>query len=64
MATIEAPARPELRAASDEAIEDAIGYADPMVLRGLIHQLTGDPALKAIGLKTVKMGRSEIVSLS
>ena len=62
MATIQASARPELRAASDAAIEDAIGFADPMVLRGLIYQLTGDPALKAIPLKTVKIGRAEIVS--
>jgi 4-hydroxyacetophenone monooxygenase len=37
-----AAATEELRAASDEAIDDAIGHADPMVLRGLLHQLTGD----------------------
>ena len=33
----------ELRAASDAVIDDAVSYADPMVLRGLLHQLTGDP---------------------
>ena len=30
-------------AADDAVIEDAIAYADPMVLRGILHQLTGDP---------------------
>jgi len=32
----------ELLSASDETIEDAMQYASPMVLRGLLHQLTGD----------------------
>jgi 4-hydroxyacetophenone monooxygenase len=35
--------RPELLAASNAVIEDAIAHADPMVLRGLLYQLTGDP---------------------
>ncbi len=35
----------ELLAASDQAIEDAVAYADPMLLRGLLHQLTGDASL-------------------
>ena len=39
MATaIDVPMRPELLEASDETIEDAIQYADPMVLRGLLYQ--------------------------
>ncbi len=62
MATIEAntrPARPELLAASDETIEDAVSYADPMVLRGLLYQLTGDPELRSMKLKMVRMGRAE-----
>jgi 4-hydroxyacetophenone monooxygenase len=62
MATIEAPVRPELRTASDAEIENAIGHADLMVLRGLLYQLTGDPALKALELKRVKMGRAEMVA--
>lgn len=37
--------RPELLQASDEEIEDAVGYADPMVMRGLLYQLTGDEEL-------------------
>jgi 4-hydroxyacetophenone monooxygenase len=47
MATIEKPVRFELLDASDEAIEDAVNYGDPMVLRGLVYQLTGDPELAA-----------------
>jgi 4-hydroxyacetophenone monooxygenase len=35
----------ELRAASDADIDDAVQFAEPMVLRGLLHQLTGDPEL-------------------
>ena len=39
-----APAmRPELLDASDEEIELALEHAEPMVLRGLLYQLTGDP---------------------
>src|SRR5580698_7333761 len=37
--------RSELLAANDETIEDAVQFADPMVLRGLLYQLTGDEAL-------------------
>jgi len=40
-------ARPELLAASDETIDDAVIHADPMVLRGLLYQLTGDETLGA-----------------
>jgi len=39
--------REELLAASDAEIEDATQYADPMVLRGVIYQLTGDPEVAA-----------------
>jgi 4-hydroxyacetophenone monooxygenase len=41
-------ARKELLSASDEVIEDAVRYADPMVLRGLLYQLTGEEAIRAI----------------
>ncbi len=60
MATIDAPVRPELFAASDELIEDAVKYAEPMILRGLLYQLTGDPEVQAIELKKVRMGRVEM----
>ena len=55
------PARPELLTATDEMIEDAVGYADPMVLRGLLYQLTGDPDMKSMELKKVQVGRAESV---
>ena len=37
--------RSELLAASDATIEDAMQYASPMVLRGLLYQLTGDESV-------------------
>ena len=42
--------RPELLAASDETIDDAIRYADPLALRGVLYQLTGDEELLDIEL--------------
>ena len=36
------PVNTELLSASDDQIDDAMRYASPMVLRGLLHQLTGD----------------------
>lgn len=53
-------ARPELLTASDEVIEDAVRYADPMVLRGLLYQLTGDPSLKSVGVRMVQGGFVEV----
>ena len=44
--------RAELLAASDAEIEEAVLYSDPMSLRGLIYQLTGDEELAAV--RTVK----------
>lgn len=41
---------PELLAASDATIDDAVTHADPMVLRGLLHQLTDDPELAAMAV--------------
>jgi 4-hydroxyacetophenone monooxygenase len=42
MGRLETHVREELRVASDVEIEDAVTYADPLVLRGLLYQLTGD----------------------
>ncbi|MCB2061014.1 MAG: NAD(P)/FAD-dependent oxidoreductase [Novosphingobium sp.] len=39
--------REDLLSASDEVIDDALKYADPMVLRGLLYQLTGDGQVRA-----------------
>src|SRR4051794_32387500 len=52
--------RPELLAADDATIEDAIAHADPMVLRGLLYQLTGDPEVAATGTKTVLAGYFDV----
>jgi 4-hydroxyacetophenone monooxygenase len=41
-------ARPELLEATGAQIDDAVSYADPMALRGLIYQLTGDDTLASI----------------
>jgi len=68
LSTIEAKAearsnaagRPELLEASDQQIEQAVAAADPMVLRGLIYQLTGDQDLLDLPLERVQMGRIEI----
>lgn len=38
----------ELLSATDAQIEDAMQYASPMVLRGLLHQLTGDESVIAM----------------
>jgi 4-hydroxyacetophenone monooxygenase len=56
MATIEAPVRPELLEASDEIIDDAVKYADPMVLRGLLYQLTGDEEVASVALREIIVG--------
>lgn len=58
----EMSSRPELLAADDAVIEDAIAHADPMVLRGLIYQLTGDAEVAATGVKTVQTGYFDVAS--
>jgi 4-hydroxyacetophenone monooxygenase len=58
----EVSSRPELRAADDAAIEDAIAHADPMVLRGLLYQHTGDPEVAATGVKTVLAGYFDVAA--
>jgi 4-hydroxyacetophenone monooxygenase len=62
MTTNEATVRPELLEASDAVIEDAVGYGEPMVLRGLLYQLTGDDELKSMTLKRERVGRIETVA--
>ncbi len=62
MATVAAKMKPELLGASDAEIEDAVHYAEPMVLRGLLYQLTGDAELKSIELKRVVAGLHESVA--
>ena len=54
--------RPELLEASDAAIADAVTHADPMVLRGLLFQLTGDAELETMALKAVTIGLVDSVA--
>jgi 4-hydroxyacetophenone monooxygenase len=56
MATIEALVWSELLTATDKQIESSIQFADPMVLRGLLYQITGDPELTAIKTHSVMRG--------
>lgn len=56
--------RAELIAASDEVIEDAVQYADPMVLRGLLYQLTGDETLADMTVGMVDAGFFQIAMAS
>lgn len=48
--------RAELLDASDEQIEDAIGFADLLALRGLLYQLTGDDEVANTKVKMVQAG--------
>jgi 4-hydroxyacetophenone monooxygenase len=45
--------RAELLEATDATIDDVVEHADPMVLRGLLYQLTKDEELPAIEIRTV-----------
>ena len=63
----DAGAREELLAANDATIEEATEFADPMALRGLIYQLTGDPQLAQCGIELVDLhaaSRSVLRSIS
>jgi 4-hydroxyacetophenone monooxygenase len=62
MTKLQASSRPELLSADDAVIDDAIAHADPMVLRGLVYQLTGDPEVAATGAITVQAGYADVVS--
>ena len=56
--------RSELLTASDATIDDAVKYADPMVLRGLLYQLTGDESVAAIALTAAPAMNAETVTVS
>jgi 4-hydroxyacetophenone monooxygenase len=53
-----------LLSASDDAIRAALAVADPMTLRGLLHQLTGDPDLPAMPVRLAPAGTSEAMRLA
>jgi len=46
----------ELLGAGDATIEEAVRHADPMALRGVLYQLTGDEDLRETELTTVVAG--------
>ena len=56
--------RQELLDATDEMIEDAVRFADPMVLRGLLYQLTGDESVAATEVKGRVLGLVEAMVLA
>src|SRR5438045_3691355 len=56
--------REELLDAADETIEEAVRYADPMVLRGLLYQLTGDESVAATEVAATVVGFGEIKGLA
>src|ERR1700754_3810139 len=56
--------RPELRDATAATIEDAVAHADPMALRGLLYQLTGDETIAATEVELVRAGNSEAMALA
>jgi len=51
--------RHELLEATDETIDDAVKFADPMVLRGLLYQLTGDESVATTEVKARVLGLVE-----
>jgi 4-hydroxyacetophenone monooxygenase len=51
--------RSELLTATDETIDEAMKYADPMVLRGLVYQLTGDESIAATQATTATVRDSD-----
>ncbi len=59
MADAETSIRSELLGASDAQIEEAVKFAEAMVLRGLIYQLTGDESLAAVVPERIRAGYSE-----
>jgi 4-hydroxyacetophenone monooxygenase len=56
--------RLELLDATDETIEDAVRFADPMILRGLLYQLTGDASVAATEVRSRVLGLAEAMVLA
>jgi len=53
----------ELANASDERLVECINHADPLTLRGLVYQVTGDEELAAMPVETVLFGYSNMDKL-
>ena len=56
--------RPELLEASDATIEDAVQYADPLVLRGILYQLTGDESLASVSVGSFGAGFVQVAAVT
>lgn len=56
---LEAPPPPQIRAellaASDAQIDEAVKFTDPMALRGLLYQLTGDESIAATAVAKTRV---------
>ena len=50
----------ELAAATDETIDECVGYADPLILRGWLYQLTGNESLSEMKLAQQSYGYSHL----
>lgn len=50
----------ELATATDATIEDSVTHAEPLILRGLIYQLTGDESLSGMTLARQAYGYSHL----
>ena len=50
----------ELAQASDERLIDCLDHADPLILRGLVYQVTGDEELASMPMETVPFGYSSM----
>ena len=56
--------RQELLDATDETIDDVVRFADPMVLRGLLYQLTGDESVASTEVSARVLGLVEAMVLT
>jgi len=56
--------RTELLEATDESIAEAVKFADPMALRGLLYQLTGDESLAHMRVADVARGIADLQVLA
>ncbi|MCW0212065.1 MAG: NAD(P)/FAD-dependent oxidoreductase [Pseudonocardia sp.] len=54
----------ELSTATDDTIRDALTYADPMALRGLLYQLTGDESLAELPVEAKPAGNADAMGLA
>jgi 4-hydroxyacetophenone monooxygenase len=63
METQSMPSRPELLTAGDIEIDEALRHADPMVLRGLLFQLTGDESLAEVKVAPTEFGNVEAAAV-